>query len=173
MVPQPSGKASDCNSLSAGSTPAGTSIKKNKKNACNNSNCLLLYSSTRPQLNWIERQTTDLKVAGSIPTGRAIKIYIRDVAQLGSASGLGPEGRRFESCHLDHLNGVLAQLVEHLLCTQGVRSSNLLSSTIYIVYYNLVKFSCIGGVAQLVRAIGSYPIGRGFESPRRHQIYYS
>ena len=84
---------------------------------------------------------------------------------------MGPEGRRFESCHLDHLNGVLAQLVEHLLCTQGVRSSNLLSSTIYIVYYNLVKFSCIGGVAQLVRAIGSYPIGRGFESPRRHQNF--
>lgn len=27
----------------------------------------------------------------------------RDVAQLGSASGLGPEGRRFESCHPDHL----------------------------------------------------------------------
>ena len=27
-------------------------------------------------------------------------------------------------------NGGLAQLVEHLLCTQGVRSSNLLTSTI-------------------------------------------
>ena len=26
----------------------------------------------------------------------------RDVAQLGSASGLGPEGRRFESCFPDH-----------------------------------------------------------------------
>ena len=25
----------------------------------------------------------------------------RDVAQLGSASGWGPEGRRFESCHSD------------------------------------------------------------------------
>ena len=141
MVPQPSGKASDCNSLSAGSTPAGTSIKKNKKKACNNRKNLLLLSSTRPQLNWIERQTTDLKVAGSIPTGRAIKLSIfRDVAQLGSASGLGPEGRRFESCHLDHLNGVLAQLVEHLLCTQGVRSSNLLSSTIYIIY-QLINFN--------------------------------
>ena len=82
---------------------------------------------------------------------------------------MGPEGRRFESCHLDHLNGVLAQLVEHLLCTQGVRSSNLLSSTIYIVL-QLNKI-LIGGVAQLVRAIGSYPIGRGFESPRRHQNF--
>ena len=101
--------------------------------------------------------------------GAPFRFIFRDVAQLGSASGLGPEGRRFESCHLDHLNGVLAQLVEHLLCTQGVRSSNLLSSTIYIVL-QLNKI-LIGGVAQLVRAIGSYPIGRGFESPRRHQNF--
>ena len=27
----------------------------------------------------------------------------RSVAQFGSASGLGPEGRRFESYHSDHL----------------------------------------------------------------------
>ena len=27
----------------------------------------------------------------------------RSVAQPGSASGLGPEGRRFESCHSDHI----------------------------------------------------------------------
>ena len=27
---------------------------------------------------------------------------VRSVAQPGSASGLGPEGRRFESCHSDH-----------------------------------------------------------------------
>lgn len=26
----------------------------------------------------------------------------RGVAQFGSASGLGPEGRRFKSCHPDH-----------------------------------------------------------------------
>ena len=26
----------------------------------------------------------------------------RDVAQFGSAPGLGPGGRRFESCHPDH-----------------------------------------------------------------------
>ena len=32
---------------------------------------------------------------------RARHIF-RDVAQLGSAPGLGPGGRRFESCHPDH-----------------------------------------------------------------------
>ena len=37
---------------------------------------------------------------GSTPAGRAI--YIRNVAQLGRALGLGPRGRRFESCHSDH-----------------------------------------------------------------------
>ena len=39
--------------------------------------------------------TTDQKVRGSTPLGRAIK---REVAQLGRAPGLGPGGRRFESC---------------------------------------------------------------------------
>ena len=39
----------------------------------------------------------------------------REVAQLGSASGLGPEGRRFESCLPDHITihnnyGGVAQL---------------------------------------------------------------
>ena len=29
----------------------------------------------------------------------------RDVAQLGSAPGLGPGCRRFKSCHPDHLAG--------------------------------------------------------------------
>ena len=29
--------------------------------------------------------------------------WYREVAQLGSALGLGPRGRRFESCLLDHL----------------------------------------------------------------------
>lgn len=32
--------------------------------------------------------------------------FYRHVAQLGSASGLGPEGHRFESCHADQLERV-------------------------------------------------------------------
>ena len=34
-------------------------------------------------------------------------IYFRDVAQLGSAPRLGRGGRRFESCHPDHLKSTL------------------------------------------------------------------
>ncbi len=48
----------------------------------------------------------------------------RDVAQLGSASGLGPEGRRFESCHPDSIYGSLAQLGEHLPYKQRVTGSS-------------------------------------------------
>ncbi len=33
-----------------------------------------------------------------------IKSRVRGVAQPGSASGLGPEGRRFKSCRPDHQN---------------------------------------------------------------------
>ena len=38
----------------------------------------------------------------STSAGRAI--FIREVAQLGRALGLGPRGRRFESCLPDHLH---------------------------------------------------------------------
>ena len=56
--------------------------------------------------------TTDQEVMGSTPIGRAILcidlIYIREVAQLGRALGLGPRGRRFESCLPDYfLNSIL------------------------------------------------------------------
>ena len=73
--------------------------------------------------------TTDQKVRGSTPLGRAIK---REVAQLGRALGLGPRGRRFESCLPDHFHiifGALAQLGERLLCTQEVSGSIPLGST--------------------------------------------
>ena len=75
---------------------------------------------------------------GSTPIGRAILcidlIYIREVAQLGRALGLGPRGRRFESCLPDNnFHGALAQLGERLLCTQEVSGSIPLVSTIYLI----------------------------------------
>ena len=89
---------------------------------------------------------------GSTPAGRAIIYYNREVAQLGRALGLGPRGRRFESCLPDHyLFGALAQLGERLPCTQEVSGSIPLGST------KLLKYKDPGGVAQLARAYGSYP----------------
>ena len=58
--------------------------------------------------------------------------------------------------------GVIAQLGERLFCKQEVSGSIPLSSTILKI--------TIGFVAQLARAIGSYPIGRGFESLRSHHF---
>ena len=46
--------------------------------------------------------------------------------------------------------GAVAQMVEHLLCTQKVRSSNLLSSTKPL--FKKKRASKTGPVAQLVRA---------------------
>ena len=71
---------------------------------------------------------------------------------------MGPRGRRFESCLPDYINGALAQLGERLLCTQEVSGSIPLGSI----------FLYIGGVAQLARASGSYPGGRGFDPLRRY-----
>ena len=56
--------------------------------------------------------------------------------------------------------GVIAQLGEHLPCTQGVRGSIPLGSTNIVFFY--------GGIAQLARASGSYPAGRRFKSHRRY-----
>ena len=39
-------------------------------------------------------------------------LNVRDVAQLGSASVLGTEGRRFKSCHPDKL-GLISQSTNH------------------------------------------------------------
>ena len=86
-------------------------------------------------------------------------LYKREVAQLGRALGLGPRGRRFESCLPDYINGALAQLGERLLCTQEVSGSIPLGSI----------FLYIGGVAQLARASGSYPGGQGFDPLRRYR----
>ena len=56
--------------------------------------------------------------------------------------------------------GRLAQLVEHLVYTEGVKGSSPLLPT-----------KIRGGVAQLVRAIACHAIGRGFESLHsRHLI---
>ena len=82
--------------------------------------------------------TTDQEVMGSTPIGRAILcidlIYIREVAQLGRALGLGPRGRRFESCLPDNnFHGALAQLGERLLCTQEVSGSIPLGSILILI----------------------------------------
>ena len=67
----------------------------------------------------------------------------RDVAQFGSASGLGPEGRRFKSCHPDHENGSLAQLGERLPYKQDVTGSSPVTPT------NICWCSSIGRAADL------------------------
>ena len=58
---------------------------------------------------------------GSIPLGTTS--IFRGVAQPGSASGLGPEGRRFESCHPDQHSDI-AQLVEQAAVNRWVPGSS-------------------------------------------------
>ena len=68
------------------------------------------------------------------------------------------------------IDGVIAQLGERLLCTQEVSGSIPLSSTIYFLGESF-KEVIFGSVAQLARANGSYPLGRGFESLRSHHNF--
>ena len=50
------------------------------------------------------------------------------------------------------LNGVVAQLAEHLLCKQGVTGSNPVGSTKATITARSLSFSNLGLIAQLVRA---------------------
>ena len=50
------------------------------------------------------------------------------------------------------LSGVVAQLVEHLLCKQRVTGSNPVGSTKATKPLGLLSFSNLGLIAQLVRA---------------------
>ena len=61
----------------------------------------------RPQLNWIERLTTDQKVVGSIPAGRAIYFFSKNI-------------------------GMQHSLVVHLIWDQGVAGSNPVIPTIIL-----------------------------------------
>ena len=66
-------------------------------------------------LKEVERGEKDLRP--SVQVGKLQgSLSNRDVAQSGSASGLGPEGPRFESSYPDIAS--LAQLVEQLTCNQ-------------------------------------------------------
>ena len=51
-----------------------------------------------------------------------IRGFFRDIAQSGSAFGLGPKGRRFESSYPDFTS--IAQLVEQLTFNQLVAGSS-------------------------------------------------
>lgn len=101
-----------------------------------------------PWLNWIEYLTTNQAVAGSNPAG----CIFREVAQLGRALGLGPRGRRFESCLPDcSLNrklqdGGVAQLARASGSYPGGRGFDPPRRDLG---------GCIGPLAQLVRASGS------------------
>ena len=75
--------------------------------------------------------TTDSKSVAFNGVGVRLPLTLpRGVAQSGSASALGAEGRRFESCRPDQLFGGVAQLGERRLCKPKVRGSIPLTSTI-------------------------------------------
>ena len=67
--------------------------------------------------------------------------HARDVAQSGSASGLGPEGRGFKSLHPDQNYATVAQLVEQLICNQPVGGSSPLSGSIMVLICLLKKLT--------------------------------
>ncbi len=55
----------------------------------------------------VEQRSPKPRAVGSIPTAPAnFQNIYRGVAQFGSATGLGPVGRGFKSCHPDQFYGM-------------------------------------------------------------------
>ena len=89
-----------------------------------------------------------------------LSICQRNVAQLGSASGLGPEGCRFKSCHSDHCLWGHSSAGRAPALHAGGQGFDPPWLHHFFIFY--------GGIAQLARASGSYPAGRRFKSHRRY-----
>jgi hypothetical protein len=91
------------------------------------------------------------------------------IAQLDRAFDYGSKGCGFDSCWARHFI-----LLSVALKTRDVAQ---LGSALDLGSRGRRFESChpdqflIGGIAQLARALGSYPGGRGFESHSRYQLF--
>ena len=97
---------------------------------------------------------------------------MRGVAQFGSARGLGPWGREFESLHPDQIS----YLMMRAFSSVG-QSGRLITdwSAVRVregppTYSNINSIKQYGLVAQLVRALACHARGRGFEPLPGRQI---
>ena len=82
--------------------------------------------------------------------------HIRDVAQPGSASALGAEGRRFESCRPDHQCGNSSAVEHHVANVKVAGSSPVSRST--------------RGRSSVGRAAALHAAGHRFDSCRLHHF---
>ena len=94
-----------------------------------------------------------------------VSLESRDVAQFGSASGLGPEGRRFESCHPDQKVWEFSSAGRASALQAGCHRFEPCNSH----QIHFMKIKCYGPVVQLVRTPACHAGGREFEPhPGRH-----
>ncbi len=96
--------------------------------------------------------TTNQEVTGSTPVGRTI---LREVAQLGRALGLGPRGRRFESCLPDILKIIWGLSSDGRAPALHAGGQRFDPASLHHIFKCNLNYN--GGVAQLARAYGSYP----------------
>jgi hypothetical protein len=104
----------------------------------------------------------------------------REVAQLGRALGSGPRGRRFKSCLPDHSyshqqRAAQSSIRSAALADNACGCSSVVepqpSKLVAWVRFPSPAPNVSGGVAQLARAFGSYPKGRGFKPLHRYHMY--
>ena len=170
VVPQPSGKAIDCNSVIAGSNLAGTSIQWG---------CGGMVDAR--DLKSLGSNTVRVQLPPSPPLNSVNK-KCAPIAQLDRAFDYGSKGCGFKSCwarqklKILFFLGMQLSLVEYLIWDQGVAGSNPVIPTIKFIYLarqlswleqsvhtrqvvgsspTLATNQLVGPLAQLVRASGS------------------
>ena len=88
------------------------------------------YTTTSTKRRKVDKKSKSLLKAEEEHKKFLKKMGIRSLAQSGSASALGAEGRKFKSYNSDQEQAAVAQSVEHLICNQKVEGSNPSGGTI-------------------------------------------
>ena len=120
-------------------------------------------------LSWLERRPVTAEVVGSNPIRvvyNRIMLYIWDLSSAGRASALQAEGHRFEPCRSHHLlNKLLIYQagVAELADAQDLKSCGTYTP-VSVRFRSPAYLKNFVGIAQLDRAFGYGPKGRGFES---------
>ena len=137
--------------------------------------------------SWLARQIVALEAEGSNPSTHLLHFKFNNyggIAQLARAHGSYPWCRRFES-YSRYSHGILAQLGEHLPYKQRVTGSSPVGpicagvaeladaqdlkscgtyTPVSVRFRSPAYLKNFVGIAQLDRAFGYGPKGRGFES---------
>lgn len=106
----------------------------------------------------VKPQSSKLKSRVRLPLSA---LYLLDIAQLGSARGLGPWGRRFESCYPDYTL-MKRKLIKMLTTTETIILSLILGLLVMIPILSVLLLLALNAIALLIIGVILYIVIVGF-----------